>query len=84
MTSRRSLFAIALLPLGPAAQAATAAGPISKSQAGYQDVPNNGQVCAQCAYCVFQAATGDTPASQCKLIAGPISPSGWCEVWVPR
>ncbi len=83
MTSRRSLLALALLPFGPPALAANAGAPMSKSQAGYQDVPHSGQVCAQCAYFVFKPASGTGPSSRCRLIAGPISPAGWCEVWVP-
>jgi hypothetical protein len=71
---------------GPAkAQTAPATigpAPMSKASVGYQDVPENGQVCAACVYFSFHPQTGGgPPASRCQLVAGPINPAGWCEVW---
>jgi len=85
MGTRRSLLALAagLLPLS-AVQARAAAAPMAKADVGYQDVPHSGKVCAQCVYFMFRPAAGDEPASRCQLVAGPISPAGWCEIWAPR
>jgi hypothetical protein len=63
---------------------AKAEADISKASVGYQDVPNNGQVCAQCVYFIFKPAEGTTPQSQCKMVAGNINPAGWCEIWAPK
>lgn len=81
MTTRRSLLAI--LPLAGLQPVLPAGAPIAKDQAGYQDVPRAGKVCAQCVYFIFKPTTGADPKSRCKLIAGPISPAGWCELWAP-
>jgi len=57
---------------------------MSKAEVGYQDVPSNGRVCAQCVYFEFHPSTGGTLGSLCELVAGPINPAGWCEVWAPK
>jgi hypothetical protein len=61
-----------------------AGSPIDKAQVGYQDVPRDGKVCAQCVYFIFKPAVGNTPQSRCRMVAGPINPAGWCEIWAPR
>jgi hypothetical protein len=78
-----SLTAGTLATLAAAPQA-KADGQLAKAAVGYQDVPKNGQVCAQCVYFAFAPATSSAPASHCKLVAGLISPAGWCEVWAPK
>lgn len=85
MTTRRTLLALTagMIPLGAISAKATAA-PMAKADVGYQDVPQNGKVCAQCVYFMFHPAVGGEPASRCQLVAGPISPAGWCEIWAPR
>ncbi len=70
--------------LGLAPRPAEAEPELSKAAVGYQDVPSNGRVCAQCVYFEFYPATATGPASQCKLVAGNINPAGWCEVWAPK
>jgi hypothetical protein len=67
--------------LGPPAEAAAS---LSKAAVGYRDVPYNGKVCAQCVFFIFKPASGPAPASQCQLVAGNISPAGWCDVWAPK
>jgi hypothetical protein len=66
------------------ARPAKAEPDLSKAAVGYQDVPSNGKVCAQCVYFEFYPATSAGPASRCKLVAGNINPAGWCEVWAPK
>lgn len=47
-----------------------------KSVAKYQDKPNNGQKCADCRF--FQ------PPKSCQLVAGDISPNGWCSFFAKK
>ena len=47
-----------------------AAGTTSKTQANYQDTPNDGRRCAGCTH--FLKPNG------CEIVAGEISPDGWC------
>ena len=85
MTSRRNLIGLfAGLGFLDAVPASATGAPMSKDQVGYQDVPSGGQVCAQCVYFIFKPSQGNVVQSRCKLVAGPISPSGWCEVWQPK
>lgn len=42
----------------------------------YQDKPKNGQKCADCIQ--FE------PPHSCKLVAGNISPDGWCMLFSPK
>jgi hypothetical protein len=94
MTTRRTLITLAGLAIPAAAARAqslappsletSTAAPITKDQVGYQDVPYQGKLCAQCVYFIFAEASSAVPASHCKLVAGPISPAGWCQIWAPR
>lgn len=63
--------------------AARAAGTVPQAAAKYQDHPQaNGQICAGCSYFI----TGKTKIAmgECKLVAGPISPNGWCQLFAPK
>ena len=42
----------------------------------YQDQPNNGQQCSTCVQ--FE------PPSSCKTVESPISPNGWCQLYVAK
>jgi hypothetical protein len=55
---------------------ATGAGKTSKALALYQDTPNRGRQCAGCTH--FQQPNG------CEIVAGDISPNGWCRFYEPR
>jgi hypothetical protein len=59
-----------------AAQPAAAAAKLSPGEIGYQNAPKGG---ARCDLCVNWQAP-----NACKLVAGPISPSGWCGLFVRR
>jgi hypothetical protein len=80
--SRRQLIFGAALTAGLAGAAglipcsAAAQSKLSQADSGYQTRPNGGQRCELCAH--YQA-----PAS-CKVVAGPISPSGWCSLFAAR
>lgn len=67
--------------VGAATQPGATQGPeeqavakITKSQAKYQDSPNNDQSCANCVHFIAGSNT-------CRLVDGPISSDGWCSLW---
>jgi hypothetical protein len=85
MKTRRQIIAASAGSLLMGLRTAQAAGaPISKAAVGYRDVPYNGQVCAACAYFIFKPSENGVPASRCRMVAGPINPAGWCEIFAPR
>ena len=55
--------------------AARAQGKATKKQAGYIPRGKAGQSCATCGY--FNQPTN------CVLVQGPVSPSGWCSYYAP-
>ena len=58
----------------PAARAAQQK--IEKSMVLYQDKPHEGQECDKCLQ--FQ------PPNACTIVAGEISPTGWCGAFAPK
>jgi hypothetical protein len=66
---------LAVLPLLPK-DAAARAGSGAKADFHYQDHPNEGSRCANCA--AFIPPNKDGEPGQCRILAGPISPNGWC------
>ncbi len=85
MTSRRAMLTLTVGAGFAALQPAQAdPAPLDKAAVGYQDVPSQGHVCAQCVYFIAQPPSGNLPSGRCKLVAGRISPSGWCEIWTPK
>lgn len=63
--SALSAAAVSTLPRALAQQK------VSQAEAGYQDRPKNGFGCAACA--LFR------PPQSCVVVAGEISPHGWCK-----
>lgn len=61
-----------------AAGSALAADPpkLAKNVVMYQDHPKNGQHCSICVHFI--------PPNACKIVAGTISPNGWCGVFSPK
>ena len=84
-TTRRLLIGRLALAVGAAGFMATNLGPgtavaapakLAQREIGYQATPKGA---ARCETCVnWQAPNG------CKLVAGPISPSGWCGLFVRK
>ena len=80
--SRRQLLRSATLVAGTAALLVSgttgpaAAGSMTQKAAGYQPTPKGDQRCDGCSLFV-------APGS-CKLVAGDISPSGWCRLYVKK
>jgi secreted PhoX family phosphatase len=52
-----------------------AAGKTTKALALYQETPNRGERCAGCTH--FEKPNG------CEIVAGEISPNGWCRFHEP-
>lgn len=85
MKTRRQIIAASAGSLLLGLQTAKAAiAPMSKAAVGYRDIPNQGQVCAQCVFFIFRPSENGILESRCKLVAGPINPAGWCEVFAPK
>jgi hypothetical protein len=57
-------------------RAAEAQTKVAQTVVAYQDTPHDGQRCDNCLQ--FE------PPSSCKVVAGNISPSGWCKVYVKK
>lgn len=86
--SRRTLLiraaALTGLPLLAAAGSAQAAGTLPQATAKYQTKPGpNGQTCDACAYYIPNPGNPKA-AGQCKLVAGSITPKGWCQLFAPK
>lgn len=46
---------------------------LSKPESEYQDSPKNDQQCSEC--------TKFQPPKRCSVVAGDISPRGWCKLY---
>jgi len=59
-----------------------AQGKASKASMQYRDSPNGKQECSNC----MQFIPGKTPKAKgsCKIVAGAISPAGWCIAYTPK
>jgi hypothetical protein len=84
-TNRRRLIERMGLAIGAAAvlgagveprRAAAATTKLPPQDAGYQPSPKGKARCEVCAN--WQAPNG------CKVVAGSISPTGWCSLFAPR
>ena len=77
---RRLLQGVALLASGPLSafllEDARAQPKASKESMKYQDKPNGDKQCSNCAQ--FVAPDG------CKVVAGTISPQGYCLAWAKK
>ena len=79
--SRRSVlqgvaFAVGATPIILATTYPASAAKMSQASAGYRNSPKGSQNCANCKLFV--------PPSSCTLVEGPISPRGWCRLWVSK
>jgi hypothetical protein len=78
-----SAAGLAGLPALMAAQSASAAGTVPQASAHYQPKPNaNGQHCALCNY--YLPGKTATAVGSCKLVAGAIAPTGWCQLFAAK
>jgi hypothetical protein len=80
--SRRGILrtGLAILAGGVVATAARAQdsgdSKVDQSAVQYQTTPNNGAMCSTCVNFVAPNA--------CKVVAGTISPNGWCVAYAPK
>ncbi len=77
-TSRRTVLcmgAAAVAAVGVATRA-SAQEKIDKAMVLYQDKPKEDQQCSKCLH--FQ------PPNACAIVAGTISPTGWCGAFAPK
>jgi hypothetical protein len=86
-TRRRLLGQAAALPVILAlpllARPATAgAASASKEDFHYQDHPNENKRCVNCVQ--FIPSANGQPFGACQIVAGPISPDGWCMAFTPK
>jgi hypothetical protein len=72
---------LAALPL-LGSEGSARAGSGSKSDFHYQDHPNEGKHCAGCV--AFHAPAAGQAFGTCNIVAGPISPDGWCMAFTAR
>lgn len=75
-----ALAAVVATAASPAA--VLAQGKASKASMQYRDSPNGKQECSNC----LQVIPGKTPQAEgsCKVVAGAISPHGWCIAYTPK
>jgi hypothetical protein len=75
--------ALAAIPVVISAKALAAeSAKTSKATMKYQDHPNGKQRCDGC----LQFIPGSSPKAHgtCKVVAGDISPQGWCIAFAPK
>ena len=75
-TRRRLLKAGLAVIGGVVATRVHAQEKIAQAQVQYQTQPKDGQKCSTCVN--FEAPNG------CKIVAGTISPDGWCIAFAPK
>ena len=63
-------------PLAALSFSREAVAKVAQRAAQYQPTPKGGLSCAGC--------NSFVAPSQCKLVAGEISPSGWCRLWTKK
>ncbi|MFZ1907705.1 MAG: high-potential iron-sulfur protein [Burkholderiales bacterium] len=68
---------LAAIPL-----AVEAAGTVSKAAMQYQDHPKGEQDCSNCLQ--FIPGKSASAMGECKVVAGPISPKGWCIAYAKK
>lgn len=86
--SRRDLFkksaiaAVGLAVAGVALGAKPAAAKMTQAGAMYQPKPHGSQKCSACAR--FTPGPKPTADGSCAVVAGQISPDGWCVMFTPK
>lgn len=85
-TTRRTILigaaALTGLPLLAQPKQAHAAGGVKKENVHFQNMPKGAAQCSKCNY--FVAGASATAVGQCKVVAGPIPPNGWCQLYAAK
>jgi hypothetical protein len=76
--SRRTVLIVAAgaAPLMALSATCARAAQLAQSAVRYQATPKDGKQCDGCNLFV--------PPNACKSVAGNISPTGWCSLWVKK
>ena len=82
--SRRAILVgtMAATPLITSPLEAFAAGTLPQASAKYQDKPKGANRCETCVYYIASAKTA--APGQCKIVAGLVSPNGWCVLFAGK
>ncbi len=83
--TRQEALKTLVLPVLAAAIGSTTAVAEAKSSKGqmkYQDHPNHGDKCAGCK--LFIPGKTAKSMGQCQVVAGSISPNGWCVAYTKK
>lgn len=80
-TRKEVLGQLVMLPalaglVAAATTTASADAKTSQSAVKYQNTPNNGKKCSGCKF--FIPGSSASANGACKVVAGSISPNGWC------
>jgi hypothetical protein len=67
-------FALSGAVIGLTSGTVAAQEKMSRHEAEYQDSPKDIRMCATCSLFV--------PPKSCKVVAGDVSPNGWCKLFV--
>jgi hypothetical protein len=73
---RRVLVSLIGSALAALSFSGKAVAKVAQRAAQYQPTPKGGLSCAGC--------NSFIAPNQCKLVAGEISPSGWCHLWTKK
>ena len=79
---KKGAIAVVAIPLAMIGRSALA-GKAAKSDFHYMDHPNEGKHCAGCAAFLPSAKGPDAPG-ECRIVAGPIDPNGWCMAFTAK
>ena len=85
LSRRNFLSGVVVLPaLAGLALTQTATAEAKGTQAAfkYQGTPKNGQKCSLCKF--FTKGSSATANGSCSLVAGTISPNGWCIAYAKK
>ncbi|MHB8148328.1 MAG: high-potential iron-sulfur protein [Vulcanimicrobiaceae bacterium] len=86
MTRKEALQGLVVMPalagLLAAGTTAVAQAKGSQAQFKYQSKPKDGKQCSGCS--LFIPGKKATAAGECKVVAGSISPHGWCVAYTPK
>jgi hypothetical protein len=85
LTRKEALTSLIVLPALAGLMVATggvADAKGTKTQLKYQDKPNGKQACSGCK--LFIAGKTPTAAGTCQVVAGAISPHGWCTAYAAK
>lgn len=72
----------AVIPMLAKSRDAMAGSKAPKASMRYQDKPHNGADCSTCMH--FVPGSSPSAMGTCKVVAGDISPKGWCLAYAKK